>query len=59
MGNFRIIFDEILECEQKMNDILCDHISRSCFCTKDKGYRLRWFFATLNLQIFADDVQSI
>ena len=39
-----------------MNDILCDHISRSCFCTKDKGYRLRWFFATLNLQIFADDV---
>ena len=35
----RVVLDEFLKAEQEMDDILCDHISRSCFCAEDEGYR--------------------
>lgn len=42
-----------------MNDILSDHIRRCSLCTKNEGQRCRRLLATLNLQIFVNDIQCV
>ena len=42
-----------------MDDVLCDHICRSCLCTKDEGQRCRRLLTALNLQIFVNDIQCV
>ena len=42
-----------------MNDIFCDHISRSCFRTEDHCDRSCRFLAFFDLEIFIDHIECI
>ena len=42
-----------------MDDIFCDHISRSCLRTEDRCHRSGRDLSCLDLQIFINDVQCV
>ena len=42
-----------------MDNILCDNVCRSCFCTEDKGYRTLRLLACLDLQVTVDDIKCV
>ena len=55
----RVIVDDFLQYQQQVDDVLCNHISRRRFGSKDKCNRSCRLPAALNLQIFVDNIQRI
>ena len=42
-----------------MDNVLCNDVCRSCFCTEDKGYRTLRLLAGFDLQVAVDDIKCI
>ena len=54
-----IIVDDLLQAEDQMDDIFCDHVSRSCFRTEDRCHRSCRDLSCFDLQIFINDIQRV
>ena len=54
-----VILNQGFQSQKQMNDILCNVISRSCFCTKDESNRSFWFLSVFDFQILINNIKSI
>ena len=55
----RIILDQSFQGQEQVNDVLCNIISRSCFCTKDESNRSFRLLSTFDFKVFVNNVKCI
>ena len=55
----RIIVDDLLQAEDQMDDILCDHIRRSCLRAEDCRHRSCRDLSRLDLKVLINDIECI
>ena len=57
--DLRILVHDLLQTEDQVNDVLRDHVSRSCFCPEDYCNRGRGLLPCLDLQILVDHIKRV